>query len=141
LLGLALMIAEAFVPSFGALGIGGVVSFVVGSLVLIDTDAPGFGLSIPLILTVATISAVLLALVVGMAIRSHRRPVVSGAEQLLAATGHAVTSFQGEGSVRLRGEIWSARSRMPLVAGQEVRVSGRDGLILLVEPITNPKEV
>lgn len=141
LVGLALMVAEAFVPSFGALGIGGVVAFVVGSLVLIDTDAPGFGLSIPLILTVAVTSAVLLALVVGMAIRSRRRPVVSGAEQLLAATGHAVAAFRGEGRVRLRGEIWTARSREPVGAGQAVRVTGRDGLTLLVEPLTNQEDV
>jgi len=145
LLGLALMAAEAFVPSFGALGIGGLVAFVVGSLVLIDTDAPGFGLSIPLILTVAVTSAVLLVLVVGMAIQSHRRPVVSGAEQLLSATGHAVGAFRGEGSVRLHGEIWTARSQVPVAAGQAVRVTGREGLTLLVEPmpiqkVTNQEE-
>ena len=140
LLGLVLMVAEAFAPSFGALGIGGVAAFVVGSLILIDTDAPGFGLSIPLILTVAVTSAVLLVFVVGMAIESRRRPVVSGAEQLLAATGQAVARFQGEGSVRLHGEIWTARSREPVAAGQVVRVTGRDGLTLFVEPVTKQKE-
>ena len=134
LLGLALMVAEAFAPSFGALGIGGVAAFVVGSLVLIDTDVPGFGLSIPLILTFAVSSAMLLVFVVGMAIESRRRPVVSGAEQLLAATGYAPAAFEGEGSVRLHGEIWTARSQVPVAAGQAVRVTGRDGLTLLVEP-------
>jgi membrane-bound serine protease (ClpP class) len=140
LLGLALMVAEAFAPSFGALGIGGVVAFVVGSLVLIDTDAPGFGLSIPLILTVAVASAVLLVVVVGMAIEARRRPVVSGAEQLLAGTGQAIAPFEKEGRVRLHGEIWTARSRIPVAAGQLVRVTGRDGLTLTVEPITKQKE-
>jgi membrane-bound serine protease (ClpP class) len=145
LLGLALMVAEAFAPSFGALGISGVVSFVVGSLILVDTDAPGFGLSIPLILTVAVTSAVLLVFVVGMAVRSRRRPVVSGAEQLLTTMGYAPTAFEGEGRVRLHGEIWTARSQAPVAAGQTVRVIGRDGLTLLVEPmtsqeITNQKE-
>jgi membrane-bound serine protease (ClpP class) len=139
-LGLALMVAEAFAPSFGALGIGGVVAFVVGSLILIDTDVPGFGLSIPLILTVALSSAFLLVFLVGMAIESRRRPVVSGAEQLLASTGQAVVAFQGEGRVRLHGEIWTARSRDPVAAGQSVQVIGRDGLTLLVEPLTNQKE-
>jgi membrane-bound serine protease (ClpP class) len=137
LLGLTLMVAEAFAPSFGALGIGGVVAFVVGSLILIDTDAPGFGLSIPLILTIAVISALLVVLVVGMAIESRRRPVVSGAEQLLASTARAVAPFRGEGRVLLHGEIWAARSREPVVAaGQAVRIIGRDGLTLLVEPMT-----
>ncbi|MCG6860099.1 MAG: nodulation protein NfeD [Chromatiaceae bacterium] len=140
LLGLALMVAEAFAPSFGALGIGGVVAFVVGSLILIDTDAPGFGLSIPLILTFAVSSAVFLVFVIGMAIESRRRPVVSGAEQLLSASGQALEAFQGEGRVRLHGEIWTARSQAPVAAGQTVRVTGRDGLTLLVEPVTNHKE-
>jgi membrane-bound serine protease (ClpP class) len=134
LLGFALMVAEAFAPSFGALGIGGVVAFVVGSLILIDTDAPGFGLSIPLILTVAVTSALLLAFMVGMAIESRRRPVVSGAEELLRATGHAVAAFHGDGRVLLHGEVWAARSQDPVAADQTVRVTGRDGLILLVEP-------
>lgn len=135
LLGLALMVAEAFAPSFGALGIGGVVAFVVGSLILIDTDVPGFGLSIPLILTVAVSSALLLVFLVGMAIESRRRPVVSGAEELITATGHAVAAFRGEGLVRLHGEIWSARSRVPVAADQAVQVTGREGLTLLVEPL------
>jgi len=133
-LGLSLMVAEAFAPSFGALGIGGVVAFVVGSLILIDTDVPGFGLSIPLILTVAVTSALLLVFIVGMAIESRRRPVVSGAEALLTATGHAVGAFEGEGRVHLHGEIWTARSDVPLAADQAVRVIGREGLTLLVEP-------
>jgi membrane-bound serine protease (ClpP class) len=137
LLGLALMVAEAFVPSFGALGIGGAVAFVIGSLVLIDTDTPGFGLSIPLILTVAAISALGLVFVVGMAVRSRRRPIVSGAEQLLTTTGYAPAAFEGEGRVRLHGEIWTARSPVPVTKGQAVRVTGRDGLTLLVRPLTS----
>lgn len=140
LLGLALMVAEAFAPSFGALGIGGIVAFVIGSLILIDTDAPGFGLSVPLILTLAVTSAALLVFVIGMAIRSRRRPVVSGSEQLLAATGHAVAAFEDEGRVRLHGEIWTARSRAPVATGQAVRVTGRAGLTLLVEPLSNQEE-
>ncbi len=136
LLGLALMVAEAFAPSFGALGIGGVAAFVVGSLILIDTEAPGFGLSIPLIVTFALTSALLLVFMIGMAIRSRRRPVVSGAEELLTATGHAVADFQGEGRVRLHGEIWAARSQVPVAAEQAVNVIGRDGLTLMVEPET-----
>ena len=85
LLGLALMIAEAFLPSFGALGIGGIAAFVVGSLILVDTDVPGFGLSIPLVLTFAFTSALLLVVIIGIAIRSRRRAVVSGSEQLIGA--------------------------------------------------------
>jgi membrane-bound serine protease (ClpP class) len=139
LLGLALMIGEAFVPSFGALGIGGVIAFVVGSLILIDTDVPGYGLSLPLVLTVAVASAFMLVFVVGMALKSWRRPVVSGGEELLGARGHAVKSFATEGSVHLHGEIWQARTDQPLAAHQPVRVTGREGLVLLVTP-TEGKE-
>lgn len=103
LLAIGLMVAEAFVPSFGALGIGGVIAFVFGSLILIDTDQPGYGISLPLILTVAVASAILLATVVGMALESRRRPVVSGSEEMLGATGEAVADFSEEGEVRVHG--------------------------------------
>jgi membrane-bound serine protease (ClpP class) len=134
LLGLALMVAEAFVPSFGALGIGGIASFVIGSLVLVDSDLPGFAISLPLIVTFAVISTVLLVFVVGLAVKSQRRPVVSGAEELLGAVGHAEADFVGEGSVRVHGEVWTARSEVPLRARQDIEVIGRDGLTLLVAP-------
>lgn len=140
LLGLALMVTEAFVPSFGALGLGGVASFVLGSLILIDTQAPGFGLSLALILTLALTSAALLILVVGMAVKARRRPVVSGAEELLGATGVALSGFPGPGSVRLHGEVWAARSAAALAPGQVVKVTGREGLVLLVAPANPHKE-
>lgn len=140
ILGLALMGAEAFVPSFGALGVGGAVAFVVGSLILIDTDVPGFGLSLSLVLAVAAASALLLFFVVAMAIRAYRRPVLSGAEELLGARGRATAAFCGEGRVHLLGEDWSAQSREPVGAGQSVKVTGRDGLVLIVEPDTSVKE-
>jgi membrane-bound serine protease (ClpP class) len=139
LLGLALMIGEAFVPSFGALGIGGVIAFVVGSLILIDTEQPGYGISLPLIITVAVASAFMLVFVVGMALESHRRPVVSGREEMLGATGYAVEPFDGEGRVHVHGEIWLARTDRPLDKNQVIRVTAREGLILSVTP-TEEKE-
>jgi membrane-bound serine protease (ClpP class) len=141
LLGLALMVAEAFMPSFGALGIGGVAAFIVGSLLLVDTRAPGFGLSASLIFSLAALSAVLLYFVVDMAMRSHQRPVVTGSEELVGASGRALVAFMGEGSVRLHGEIWSARSELPVAAGDQVEVVGREGLVLLVRPKARKEEV
>lgn len=141
LLGIALMLAEAFMPSFGALGVGGIAAFVVGSLILIDTDVPGFGLSIPLVLTLATGSALLLAAIIGMAIRSRRRPVVSGADQLLGASGIVLAGFPGPGSVRVHGEVWSASSEVPLPAGQAVKVLGREGMVLHVAPVQREEEI
>ncbi|MCG8427481.1 MAG: nodulation protein NfeD, partial [Chromatiales bacterium] len=83
ILGVALMVAEAFMPSFGALGVGGMVSFVFGSLILIDTDQPGYGISLTRIGALSLSSAFLLMFVLGFAMRSHQRPVVSGKEEML----------------------------------------------------------
>jgi membrane-bound serine protease (ClpP class) len=138
-LGLTLMVAEAFMPTFGALGLAGIAAFVVGSMILVDTNAPGFGLSIALILTVAATTALLLFAIVTLALRSHRRPVVSGSEELVGAAGRALSGFPGEGSVRLHGEVWSARSDLPIAPGTPVTVTGRDGLTVLVAPQTHDK--
>jgi membrane-bound serine protease (ClpP class) len=134
LLGLALMVAEAFAPSFGALGISGVAAFVVGSLILVDTDAPGFGLSVPLVLSLALATSLLLFAVVALALRSRGRPVVTGSEELIGAVGTALSGFPGKGSVHLHGEVWSARSAVPIEPGGPVRVIARDGLSLIVSP-------
>ncbi|WP_455201513.1 NfeD family protein, partial [Kaarinaea lacus] len=134
LLGLALMIAEAFAPSFGALGIGGVIAFVIGSIILMDTDVPGFGVSLPLIGTFALVSSALFTVVLVMALKARRRPVVSGQEELIGATAEVVNNFSGEGFVHLHGENWSAYTTTPLRKGQSVRVTKLDGLTLWVEP-------
>jgi membrane-bound serine protease (ClpP class) len=134
LLGVSLMAAEAFVPSFGALGVGGVIAFVFGSLILIDTDLPGYGVSIPLILTLAVASALLLVAVIGMALKSRGKPVVSGSEELVGAEG-TVFEVAGERvSVRVHGELWAADSDRPLHKGQRIRIKERKGLLLIVAP-------
>ena len=132
LLGLALMIGEGFMPSFGFLGIGGAIAFVIGSVILIDTDDPAYGVSMPLILAFALVSALTLILLVGMALKSRRRPVVSGAEELIGAVGQALVEFDDKGSVRVHGELWDARTDTPLKKGQPIRVRGRKGLTLMV---------
>jgi len=139
LLGVALMIAEAFAPSFGALGLGGVIAFVAGSLLLIDTHAPGFGISLPLIGTMAVLSAGVLLIIARLAVRSHRNPVVSGAEEITGAEGVATAAFTGHGWVHLHGEAWQAESPRPVAAGQRVRVTRREGLTLHVEPLDQPE--
>jgi membrane-bound serine protease (ClpP class) len=139
LLGLSLMVAEAFVPSFGALGIGGVIAFVIGSLILIDTEHPEYGLSLPLISVVALSSAFLLMFTIGLAIKSHRRPVVSGREEMLCSHGQVMDDFTREGRVLVHGEVWQAHSEHPLRKHQKVRVTGRRGLILDVAPLEEEK--
>lgn len=134
LLGVALMVAEAFQPSFGILGIGGVLAFVLGSIILMDTQAPGFGIDIAVILGFAAVNALVFIFVIGMALRARRRPVVSGRDQLFGMEGVALTDFNGEGSVRIHSEIWQARTTRPVRRGQRVRVTDVQGLTLSVEP-------
>lgn len=134
ILGLLFFVAEALVPSFGILGVGGVIAFVIGSVILIDTDSPAFEISSGLILGFALASLVLLLATVTMAVRSRRQPVVSGAEQMIGSEGEALYDFAGTGQVRVHGEIWNAVCLVPLRKGEHVVVKARDGLNLSVEP-------
>jgi membrane-bound serine protease (ClpP class) len=136
ILGLAFMIAEVFLPSFGVVGIGGVVAFVIGSVLLIDTDMPGFGIPWTVIVPVALASALFIFFVAGMAVKSWQRPVVSGREELIGSSGEVVQDFDGsDGWARVHGETWRIRCKQPLRQGQKVRVLSMDGLILDVEPV------
>jgi len=133
-LGIILMIGEVMAPSFGVLGIGGVISLVIGSIILIDTDVPGFAVSRPLIGAMALVSALGLMGIVGIALKARLRPVVSGREQLIGAEGTALANFNHEGEVFAHGERWSAVSSSPLREGQRIVVTGIDGLTLKVSP-------
>jgi membrane-bound serine protease (ClpP class) len=135
LLGVALMVGEAFQPSFGMLGIGGVIAFVFGSIILIDTDTPGFGIDISVIATFALLSVLIFIFVIGMAIKARRKKVVSGREELLGGEATVVNDFQQQGTVAIHSEHWQARSNIPLSKGQLVRVTGMKGLTLEVEPV------
>jgi membrane-bound serine protease (ClpP class) len=134
LVGIAFMVGELFFPAYGSLGIGGAIAFVIGSVILIDTDVPGFGVPFSLVFGFAAGSAAFLFLVVGMAVRARRRPVVSGREELLGSTGEVLEDVEREGWARVHGETWRIRSAAPLKAGQRVRVSAMNGLLLDVVP-------
>jgi len=136
LLGVALMVAEAYQPSFGVLGIGGVVAFVIGSVILIDTEAPGFGIDVSVIVTFAVLSVLVFIIVIGMAIRSRQRHVVSGVEQMLDEVAVAMNDFDHKGQVKVRSEIWQAVSETPVHSGQQLKVTGIQGLVLKVQPLT-----
>jgi len=133
ILGIVLMISEAFAPSFGALGLGGIIAFVIGSVMLIDTDVPGYGIPWTLIVPVAVASGLFSFLVVGMAIKARARPVVTGAEEMIGAAGEILQDFEHEGWARVHGEQWRVRSSAPLKRGSLVRVRARHDLILDVE--------
>lgn len=134
LIGVALMTAELFTPTFGVLGVGGVVAFTVGSVMLFDTEADGLAVSLPLVVTVSLASAGLFIATIVVASRQRHRPVTTGREELVGSRARALDAFDGAGQVRAHGEIWSARSRTPVVAGQVLRVVSVRGLVLEVEP-------
>jgi membrane-bound serine protease (ClpP class) len=137
-LGIAFMVAEMFIGTFGVLGAGGIVAFVIGAVFLIDTDVPAFGISYSLIAGVTAVTAAFVFFVSGAVLKARRRPVVSGSEQLLGSAGQVLYDLTDEGWARVHGEQWRVRSSMPLKGGQPVRVTGRDGLVLMVAPVEKP---
>ncbi|MGD2112721.1 MAG: nodulation protein NfeD [Gammaproteobacteria bacterium] len=132
-LGIIFMLAEVFVPSFGALGIGGMIAFVTGSVILFDKEGAGYAVSLPLILSLAVISAGFFLFVIGAAIKARQRPVVSGREEMLHARGEALEDFQaGSGRILIHGETWRARCAQPVSKGDRLQVVAMDGLLLEV---------
>ena len=135
MLGIALMIGEAYAPSFGALGIGGIAAFVFGAIIMFDSDIPGFGISIAFVLGLAIVFAVLLIWLIGFILKLRRRGAVTGVESIVGGIGTAMADFTGEGQVWLEGEAWHARSKVPITKDQAVIVRKLDGLVVDVEPV------
>lgn len=131
LLGLGLMTAEAFAPSFGVLGIGGMTAFVFGSIILMDTDITGPELSPAVIVAFAISSAVLCIVVTRLLLRVRYRPVVAGREQLIGSVGTAMEDFAVEGRVWVHSEAWAAHAEQPVHHGQKIKVTAVKGLTLL----------
>ncbi|HET9245100.1 MAG TPA: nodulation protein NfeD [Xanthobacteraceae bacterium] len=134
LLGIGLMVAEAHIGSFGVIGVGGIVAFVIGAIMMFPTGAPGFTLSLSVVGATTVATAALFLLLLTMLLRSRRRPVVTGKEGLLGAEGETVAWDGEEGRVRVNGEIWRARARLSLQPGARIKVINREGLVLVVEP-------
>jgi len=141
LLGVILIVSEAFVPAYGVLGTGGVVSFVIGSVIFMHTGVPGYGVVVPVVVGIAIAAAAILVAIVWMALRSHKQRIVSGREEMIGAIGEVVADFEGRGTVHVHGERWQARSDVPLSRGQAVSVTAMHGLVLDVQPVAAPKEV
>ncbi|HTS21944.1 MAG TPA: nodulation protein NfeD [Casimicrobiaceae bacterium] len=140
LLGLGFIVAEAFVPAYGSLGAGGVIAFAIGAVMLVDSDVPGFTVPLWLIAAITLVSAAFVFLVARLAVRAHRRPVVTGSEELIGSVGVALEDVQREGWARVHSEQWRVQSAVPLKRGQNLRVTGRDGLVLTVAPLEQASE-
>ena len=130
-IGIGFMVAEAFFPTYGSLGIGGLIAFVVGSIILIDV--PGFGIPIALISGFAVASAGFILAIAMVLLKSRRSPVVSGREELIGASGEVIDGFEQEGWARVRGESWRVRAPGPVRRGERLRVTSMQGLVLTVE--------
>ncbi|HLY51401.1 MAG TPA: NfeD family protein, partial [Steroidobacteraceae bacterium] len=133
-LGSAMIVAEFFFPAYGSLGAGGLIAFIVGSLILFDTDVPGMQVGRPLIAALATVGGIVIAGIVFLATRAMRHPVATGAPGMIGASAEVVEDFTGKGRVRYGGELWNARSSGALRAGEQARIVRVEGLTLWVEP-------
>jgi membrane-bound serine protease (ClpP class) len=130
--GIGLMIAEVFTPTFGVMGVAGAVAFVMGSVMLMDTDAPGYQVPVLLIGAFAATTAGLSLFVVGAAVQARRREVVTGQEGMVGQVAEAMEDFSAEGWVWAFGERWQARADAPVRQGQKLRIMAVDGLVLTV---------
>ena len=135
LLGLTFLIAEAFLPAHGSLGVGGIIAFAIGAIMLIDSDVPGFGIPVSLIAVLSVLTGVFIFFISRAALSARRRPVVSGSEELIGSVGEMLDAAGAEGWARIHSEQWRVASAAPLERGQRVRVTARKDLVLTVVPV------
>ena len=133
ILGVIFMVGEVFMPSFGALGIGGIIAFVAGSILLFDVNLPGYQIALPLVMAMALVNALFFFVVVSMAVRARARSVVSGQEGLLNRQGYALEDIELTGQAKIHGEIWQVTAKERIKKGEGLRVVRVDGLTLHVK--------
>ena len=130
--GVGLCVAEAFTPTYGVLGLGGVIAFAAGSLLLFDTDVEAFQVSLGVSLAFAAATGIAIVYLATQGVRNWRRKPVSGADALIGSEGVVLDDFEETGKVWAAGEVWNARSDKPLSKNTKVRVESMDGLTLIV---------
>ena len=137
--GVLLMLAEAFAPSFGILGVGGVLAFGLGSLMLFEAGGPGFEISLALVIGVTAASLVIFTGTATLAVRAFQRRGVAGVSHLVDNEGEVISTDPSL-RVKVEGESWQARCDASLEPGDRVRVVEVNGLTLHVEPLSNQGE-
>lgn len=135
LIGIVLIIAEAMVPSFGILGFGGIVAFLMGGLMLFDTDSGAFQIGWPVLGATVFVMAIMIIVTIRLALKMRKQSVTTGIDVLIGREGEVLIDFKQKGQVRIGGEIWAARSTVDVKQGDSVRVLAVDGLMLEVEKI------
>lgn len=135
LLGISFMVAEVFVVGFGVLGIGGVIAFTFGSILLFDADTLGHSVSIPLIIAFTISTLAFFVFVIRLFLSSKSAKIVSGSEEMIGSAAEVVALNKSGYLVRCHGEEWSAKSESKLNIGDRVEVVRLDGLVLNIKPI------
>ena len=135
LLGVGCFVAEAFTVTNGILGIGGAIAMVLGIVFLVDTDVPELSLGVGYAVAVTLPFAAITVFLVGLAVRSFRYKVETGARGMIGEVGAAKTSINGAGKVFVHGELWNATAASPIAEGTKVRIQSVDGLTVHVAPI------
>lgn len=134
LLGIGLMVVEAVSPTFGILGLGGAVAFILGSIMLMDTNVPGYEIAMPLIAALAVSTVIIMVFVLRFALKARKATIVSGSEGMEGSTAKALKDFEnGSGTVHVLGEMWQAESDDAISKGDRVRIVEVDGLKLKVK--------
>jgi len=137
-----LLIVDVKYPTHGVLTVGGLIAFVLGSIMLIDTNvAPALRVSWYVIAGTAIAFGAFFVLAMGAAASAHRRKVVTGSEGLVGAKGVAETALEPMGTVRVEGELWKAKATEPVARGETVVVESIEGLTLSVRPLREGKEM
>ena len=134
-LGAGLIVLEFFMPAFGSLGIGGLIAFVIGSIILFDNPAQGLRVALPLIAGFSIAGALIIAAITWLAARSRRRPVATGAEAMMGGLVEVVSHARDHCVVRYGGELWNAHASVALHVGQRARIIRVTGLTLWIEPV------
>lgn len=135
IVGIAFIVAEAFTPSFGVLGLGGTLAFIVGSILLIDTEQESYQIAWSAIGTMAAVNVLIFVVVLGMVIKSKKKPMQHGSNVLIGAEGRALGAIKLQGQAVIHGEIWSVYAKQPISAGKPIKVVAAEGLRLEVEAI------
>ncbi len=139
-LGIAFIITETFVPSFGALGLGGTVAFILGSILLIDSAHESYRISVAAIAAMAVLNAAIFIVGLNLVLRSRKRPLECDTHNFIGSTGKAIGLVNLEGQALIKGEIWQVRSTHPIQKGKLVRVTQVKGLCLEVEEVFDKGE-
>ena len=137
LIGIGFIILEIFFTSYGALGIGGAIAFIIGSIMLFDMNDPYYHVALSLIISMSTVTIAFFFIILTLALRSHKKAIITGQEGLIGCEGVVLSTANEQVVVRVLGEIWEARSPTMLNPGDKIKVTKIHGLVLMIEPMTH----